>query len=369
MTSGASPTSKIVAVAVALLLASTIAQAGHKLEREDRKKVDVSGQTVIVIKNTRGKTIVVGEPGSKQVNIVANKWVGAKDAESAQRIMDALVFEVEVSDDKIVVISKLPEASQKDSSIWSVVKGGKLKAYIDLTVEVPYEFSVETYTTSGDVQVTNLAGEARISATSGDVLLRDIGGGSVIELTSGNIRAGDVGGDLRIAASSGDTEIKRVKGLVAVQATSGNVYAYEVGGDAMVNLVTGDFKIKGCLGDVNFSTAAGNAEIADVLGGVNATSSSGDLDVVIVPVGEKEFYLNTATGNIALHFVTVTDYGFLLNVNTCTGSIKGDLDIELEKITRRTLKGVVGSGKSRVIIETASGDVSIFERTEKNEKK
>ena len=112
MTSGASPTSKIVAVALPLLLASTIAQAGHKLEREDRKKVDVSGQTVIVIKNTRGKTIVVGEQGSKQVNIVANKWVGAKDAESAQRIMDALVFEVEVSDDKMQLRSAL--ASNQD---------------------------------------------------------------------------------------------------------------------------------------------------------------------------------------------------------------------------------------------------------------
>jgi hypothetical protein len=369
MTSGASPTSKIVAAALPLLLASTIAQAGHKLEREDRKRVDVSGQTVIVIKNTRGKTIVVGEQGSKQINIVANKWVGAKDAESAHRIMDALVFDVEVTDDKIAIISKLPEALKNDHSIWSMVKGGKLKASIDFTVEVPYEFSVETSTTSGDVQVTNIAGDASISATSGDVLLRDIGGGSVIELTSGDIDAGDVGGDLRIAASSGDTEIKRVKGVVAVQATSGNVYAYEVGGNAMVNLITGDLKIKGCLGDVNFSTAAGNAEIADVLGGVNATSSSGDLHVVIVPVGEKEFYLNTASGNIALHYVTVTDYGFLLNVNTCTGSIKGDLDIELDKITRRTLKGVVGSGRSRVIIETASGDVSIVERTEKSEKK
>jgi len=354
---------RIVAAALPLLLVSSLAYAGHKLQREETKTVDVDGQTAIIISNARGKTIVVGERGSTQIKIIANKLVHAGDAESAQRIMDALTFDVEVSGGKVAVISKLPHTSKKDRSFWSVVKGSKHGVLIDFTVEVPYEFDVQTSTTSGNVEVTNIAGTALVNATSGDVLLREIGGGSIVELTSGGIRADDIGGDLRIAASSGNTEVRRVKGVLAVQTTSGNVFAYEVGGDALVNLVTGDLDLKGCLGDVNFSTASGSATMIGVMGGVNATSSSGNLDVVIVPVGDKEFYLNTSSGNVVLHFLPERDYGFFLDVNTCTGAIRGDMELtKLDQVSRRRLKGKVGNGESRVIIETASGNVSIVER-------
>jgi hypothetical protein len=369
MTSFACPSSRIAAAVIPLLLVSGLAHAGQKLQREDRRKIDVSGQTAIVVTNARGKTIVVGEKGAKQISIVASKWVHAKDEETAQRIMDALDFDVDVLKDKVAVTSRLPKDISVDHSLWSVIKGSKLGAYIDLTVEVPYEFDVSTSTTNGDVQVTNVAGQANVNATSGDVLVRDVGRGSVIELTSGNIEAADLGGDLHIAASSGSADIRRVKGIVAVEATSGSVRAYEVAGDATVNLISGDLVLQGCLGNVNFSTSTGDAKIVDVRGGVNATSSSGDLDVMIVPVGEKEFYLNTASGNIALHFEPAKDYGFMLNVNTCTGAIQGDLDIKLDQITRRTLRGVAGNGKSRVVIETASGNVSIYEIAQKSEKR
>jgi hypothetical protein len=367
MISGASRRTRIVAAVLPLLLVSGFAYAGQKLQREDHKTIDVQGQTTIIINNARGKTIVVGERGAKTVKIVAEKWVHAKDSKSAQRIMDGLEFDVEVEGETIAVISKLPKDAGKDHSFWSVVKGKKHGAYIDITVEVPYEFGVETSTTSGDVQVTNISGLARVNATSGNVMLREIGGTSVIELTSGNINASEIGGDLHIAASSGNAEVRRVKGQLAVQATSGNVYAYEVGGGAMVNLITGDLELKGCLGDVIFSTSSGSALIKGVVGGVSATSSHGNLDVVIVPVGEKEFYLNTSSGDVVLHYFAAEDYGFLLDVNTCTGSIKGDLELtKLDRVTRRKLKGVVGNGKSRVVIETASGNVSIIERTGKS---
>jgi len=52
-------------------------------------------------------------------------------------------------------------------------------------------------------------------------------------------------------------------------------------------------------------------------------------------------------------------YGFALEVHTGTGSIEGDLDIELDEISRKALKGIVGSGEGRVTIETASGDIRV----------
>ena len=163
--------------------------------------------------------------------------------------------------------------------------------------------------------------------------------------------------------------MRRVKGLLKVETTSGNVHAYEVGGDAKVQLITGNLDLTGCLGNVDFSTSSGSGRIVGVRGSVSATSSSGDLDVAILPVGEKEFYLSTSSGNVVVQFLPEQNYGFLLDVNTCTGAIRGDMELtKLDQISRRKLKGVVGNGKSRVVIETASGNVSIIEGKKKSDK-
>ncbi len=368
MITGLHRKARLAGVALPLLLLAGAAYAGHKVQREDRKTVDVTTQTTLVITNTRGKTIVVGDPDSRQIKIIASKWVKASDAEAAERIMETLDFDVEVLENEVLIVSRLPRITKENRSLWEMVKRHGQIAWIDFTVEVPSRFDVHTNTTSGDVQLTNITGVANVNATSGDVLLREIGGESIIEITSGDIEAGEIGGNLRIVASSGSAEVHRVKGTLVVQTTSGNVYAREVGGDSMINLVTGNLELTGCLGDVNFSTSRGNARIVGVIGGVNATTSSGKLDVVIVPVGEKEFYLNTASGDVVLHYAPAEDYGFLLDVNTCTGWIKGDLDIKtVSQISRRKLRGVVGNGKSKVIIETASGNVSIVELSKKSD--
>lgn len=353
---------RAVGVALPLLLVAGLVYAGHKVQREERKTIDIGAQKTLVVTNTRGKTIVVGEPDAGQIRIVAAKWVKAKNPEAADRIMDALKYDVEVLADEVLIVSNQPKTASENRSLWEMVKGHGEIAWIDFTVEVPSRFDVRTSTTSGDVQVTNISGSAHVNATSGDVLLREIGREAVVELTSGDIRAGEIGGDLRIVASSGSSDVKRIKGGLAVQATSGSVMAREVGGNAMVSLISGNLELKDCLGDVSFSTSKGNARIAGVYGGVNATTSSGELDVVIVPVGEKEFYLNTSSGDVVLHYEPAKNYGFKLDVNTCTGGIKADMAIKnINQISRTKLAGIVGNGKSRVIIETASGNVSIVQ--------
>lgn len=367
MTARVHHNSRVLAILLPLLLVSGAAYAGHKLEREERIVVDVTDQTSLVVKNAQGKIIVVGHEDMSKVTIIAQKWVRAKNSAAASEIMKQLTFDVEEQPHEITVIAKRPKELEKATSVWSLVKGDKRIAYIDFTIEVPKDFNVKAASASGDVRITNLNGHAMVHATSGDVELREIAEQVVVNLTSGSVSAEDLGGDLHIAASSGDAEVRRVKGVFSMQATSGNVEAFEIEGDAQIKLYNGDLVLIGCLGDLDFSTATGDARIAEVLGSIKASSSSGDLDVVIVPVGDKEYFLNTSSGDIEVHYLTPTAYGFLLNINTCSGAIHGDLPIKLDKITRQTLKGIVGTGKSKVIVETASGNVFIRELKGKEE--
>lgn len=362
---GARKNSRVLAISLSLLVLSTAAIADHKLQKEERKVVDVNGQTGLVVKNAQGKVIIVGVSDLSQVIITAQKWVRARNSEKAEEIMKDLDFDVDERAEEIRIIARHPEGME-NKSVWSIIKGEKLGAYIDFTIEVPQNFNVKAATTSGDVRITNVEGTATVNATSGDVVLREIGGRTVVRLTSGRVDAIDIDGDLEIAASSGDVEVRRIKGALVLEATSGNLQAFEIGGDVLVKLFNGDLDITGCLGDLKFSTSNGDARIIDVLGSIDASTSSGDLDVVIVPVGNKKFFLNTSSGDVELHYLTTREYGFVLDVNTCTGSIRGDLDIKLDKITRQTLKGIVGhNSKSRVIVETASGNVIIREITKK----
>ncbi|MCK5408218.1 MAG: DUF4097 family beta strand repeat protein, partial [Candidatus Krumholzibacteria bacterium] len=97
----------------------------------------------------------------------------------------------------------------------------------------------------------------------------------------------------------------------------------------------------------------------NVLGSVRAFASSGDVTMHIVPVGNKEFVVKTASGDVSVMFASADRYGFLLDVSTASGSIEGDLDIRLDKVSRRVLRGVVGTGECKLMIETASGNIII----------
>jgi len=351
---------RILAAVVPVLLVAGTASAASRIHRDERRSIETSGQRTIVVRNGRGQTVIVGSPNERNVTVVADMYVRAGDDDTARSLMDELTFAVVEGEDEIVVETNRPEPRNKRRGLLSMLRGSS-EAYIDYTIEVPRSFGVVSWSTSGDVRVTNVGGDAEIHATSGDVSLREIGGSARVELTSGTIDATSVARDLRILASSGSAVVERVGGGLVMQATSADVEARQVAGDCQVQLITGDFDLDGCLGNVHFQTSTGDAEFRNVEGGINAITASGRLVVMIVPVGDKEFVLSSSSGDIDVSYKMPRDYGFLLDVATGTGSISGDLAIKVEEINRRRLKGIVGTGKSKLIIETASGDVTIAE--------
>jgi len=351
------------------LLAGTAADvhAGHRSEREDRQTVSVADQTGVFVVNPRGRAVVIGNPDASEVTIVATRVAKARSEKDAEALLQKIEWKVYEKDGQIVV-KTTREGDRGDRSLWSVIRGDHAVAWVDYAIEVPRRLDVRIATTSGEGRIRSIDGLARVHATSGDVEVRDVGGGVQVDLTSGTVEARDIRGDMTLVASSGSANLDGIDGSVEVTATSGSLALYRVGGNTTVTLVSGDLTVRGCLGDVVFVTQSGDAEIHDVEGSISAVTSSGDLDVIIVPVGEKEFNLSSSSGDIDVRYSVPDDYGFKLNVNTNSGSIEGDMAIKVDKITRRQLKGIVGSGKSRVVIETASGDVKISQKNgaEKN---
>ena len=80
------------------------------------------------------------------------------------------------------------------------------------------------------------------------------------------------------------------------------------------------------------------------------------------PCLKKDNVFTSSSGDVDVVFEAREGYGFLLDISTNSGAIEGDLDIKLNKISRKILRGVVGSGDGLVYIETASGDIRIKQK-------
>ncbi len=363
------------ALASVLLLAVVLSSSGDVLagsssrEEQESRTVTIDGETKIYVKNARGKTIIVGRKDAVDVTVRAVKYVRAGDSQTATEWMDELNVTVDTDGEGISVISSHPKWARETGGFWTFLKRIKHKAYIDYTIEVPSRFDAKVASTSGDVQITSLNGSVKLFGSSGDVFLKDIGGGTFIELSSGDVRIKGIGGDLYVRMSSGDANVRDVGGLLRVQATSGDMEVTGVGGDASVELSSGSLVLKGCGGNVVVKTQSGDGEISGVEGSIQAVATSGDLYVTLNSVGPKDNVFKSSSGDVEVVFHTPEGYGFVLEVSTNSGSIEGDLDIALDKISRNLLRGVVGTGDGRVYIETASGDIRIKQTAKQAETK
>jgi hypothetical protein len=329
------------------------------VEKRESRTVKVETETKIYVKNARGKTIIVGRKDANAVTIRVLKSVRAKDARTAAEWMDELGYSIESDGAQISVVSHHPRKAEQGGNLWTLLRRINDRACIDFTIEVPSAFDAKVSSTSGDVQITSLEGGARLFGSSGDVFLKGIGGSAFVELSSGTVEADAIGKDLHVRMSSGDALARQVGGSVTVQGTSGDAQVNDVGGDASVTLSSGDLTLKGCRGNVSAKAYTGDIQIDDVGGAVRADATSGDICVTVTPVGANEHLIETSSGDVEVAFHTPEGYGFLLEIETGSGSIEGDLDIKLDEISRKTLKGVVGKGGGRVSIETASGDIRI----------
>ncbi len=349
-----------------LLFAFTLSIAGNTIAKTIReevtKKYPVSGETKLYVQNKSGKTIVVGKSDIESIHISATKIVKTRGAEAAEKLMQSLGFDVESQGDEVWIISRYPDSRKEEKSFWSFFRGLKHRASIDYMIEVPRNFDVRVTSTSGDVEVSSIDGDAKLNGTSGDVLVRHVGGSIQIELTSGDVEVKDIGREVRIQLSSGSAFVDGTGGGLRLAATSGDVEAFNIDGDADVKLVSGNLTVKGCTGDLISVSSSGDMSIYDVRGSAQLSSSSGDIDIFFSVIEEGKYALSTCSGDVDVLYQSPRDIGFLLDVNTMSGTIDGDLEIKLEKVSRRQLKGVVGNGKASLVIATASGDITIYKK-------
>lgn len=351
-------------IVVLSILLSGAAYAGSvKHEERVEKTVELDGATRIVVESKSGDISVIGEAGKTEVFLTIIKRVKAENKEEAESLAKLLDVEIVRVGKELVIRTKYPERKETKKSIFSYLMQRYPKMSMELHLVVPSKLNIELMTASGDLTASDIEGSVELSAASGNLESNNIGGSLSMTVASGDIEAEGIGGEARFSSASGDISARKITGDALVQTASGDIEISDIGGDVEAETITGDVTVDG-VGSVFYKGVSGSARFIDVRCGVTAASASGDLSFRVIPETDYDYIISASSGDIKLHFLIAMPGGYVLRAETTTGDINASLPIRLTKVGRTHIAGVVRDGKSKVVLETASGDISIVEPEE-----
>ncbi len=348
--------SVLVFIGVGLLAITGSAQA-KLFQFKTTNEYAVEKDFKLSLTNTSGSIQISYRPGDKVV-VEVNKEIDAPSREEAEKMADRLEVVVKADKDDIDISAQYP-FENRSRDFWRRLFGlhEQLSSSVRFFVEVPTSTRLEVSTTSGDVSLLGLEGEATISGTSGDIKVVGFTGDLNVETTSGDLSFKDVKGNVDANSTSSDMLFDNITGNVVVQSTSGDTEAHFVTGKTRITKTSGDVRIEAAGSDVDVNTTSGNIDIEQRAGGVFVSSSSGDVSIHSEMTDGKRFEVETISGDITLR-VPAEMKGYV-KLETISGSINTDLAIEVRTFNKHSLEGRIGGEGPEVILSTTSGDINL----------
>lgn len=308
----------IILVGLFLLMGFYPAEGAAKeiFEEKFEKTVSLAKDGEVILKNISGN-IEVKSWDKGEVKIEALKVSKAStlsEAEENAKRVEILVKK----EDKILRIDTKYQESQ------NLFRKKSLNVSINYNLLIPAKASAKINSVSGNVDLEEIGGAAKVHVVSGDVGARKTDKGVDCETVSGNLEIRDIAGDAYLKTVSGDITVERIKGSINAEVVSGNIELMAVS-DA--NVVEG----KSISGAVIYQGK--------------------------IKRGGR-YTLKSHSGNVSM--TLPADSGFELEAKTFSGNIESDFEITVSgQISKRKISGVVNEGGAVVKLSTFSGDISL----------
>lgn len=152
---------------------------------------------------------------------------------------------------------------------------------VDVTIDLPTDSRVAATAGLADVRCEGRLGESRISTSSGDIQLDQVGKLRV-DAGDGDISVTRSSGHLEATTSNGEIRIREIDGPAMARTVNGGITIGEVRGDARLNTAHGEITVDRALASVAAKTAAGDIRIREVVrGSVALDTGAGELEVGI----------------------------------------------------------------------------------------
>ena len=216
------------------------------------------------------------------------------------------------------------------------------EVYADIRVEVPPGRSIEVYVAAGEASAEDIDGDVSIDTGSGAVEVSGIRGALSVDTGSGSVRVSGVEGETSIDTGSGNVRVDDVRGgPILVDTGSGRVVGSDLAGPS-----------------IHVDTGSGSIELARVDSpDLYLATGSGSVELELLSDVER---LDVDTGSGSVTVYLPDDVGADIELDSGSGGIDLDFQVELTTMRRNHIEGVIGDGQGRIRIDTGSGAIRLL---------
>lgn len=216
------------------------------------------------------------------------------------------------------------------------IKTGSIKHTNSLVIKDDWKADVDLEEfKNGTVQAKNIDSDIKIQTTSGDV-------------TIGNVKSAwihSTSGSITIGKSVGSCDLKTVSGTVSVEGLAGGE----------ISTTSGEIEVGLNTSSLGIQTISGDVDVKNTTSQISVGTTSGDIAINSMLVGDGEINLNTVSGDVELG---------IEKGSSLTGywkSVSGDFNISggefSQKGDEKSFK--IGDGKAVLHANTTSGDIYV----------
>jgi len=188
------------------------------------------------------------------------------------------------------------------------IAGRNAQFWVQFTIYVPSNFSVEVHTGAGDIETGDIGGHALLVTEGGNITTGRIGGidhlvsmnsapVAKIETQGGHITVLDIAGDLDAFTAGGFIQARDVAGNAKIRTGGGHIRAAHIRGTAQLETDGGNITVGEAGALVGVRTGGGQIDFGEVQGSVHAETGGGGVRVMYVS-GPME--VETSGGGICL---------------------------------------------------------------------
>jgi hypothetical protein len=337
-------------VALLFVVATALPAQAQQVER-----YELSGKEIAVY-NIAGVAKLQGGSGSE---VIVEVRRGGGDAEQLQietgRINGRETLRVIYPGDR-VIYGEMSRGSRtqmrvREDGTFGNTRGSRrvtvagsgrgLEAFADLIITVPRGVELATYIGVGEINAAGI--EASLN----------------LDTHSGTVDVNKVSGDLLVDTGSGRVSVTETRGNLNVDTGSGRVTLTDCQGDEIL-VDTGSGRVTGnklLAGSIEIDTGSGGIDIQDVKAEeISLDTGSGSVELGLM---SNVRYVNIDTGSGGVTMTVPATLGADVEIDTGSGGITVDVPMEYQRKTRSYVRGLIGDGKGRIIIDTGSGGVRI----------
>jgi len=222
-------------------------------------------------------------------------------------------------------------------------RGRGLEAYADLTISVPAGQSLSVYLAVGEGRVENVDGTIVMDTQSAPVFASGTLGSLTVDVGSGHVEVRDAQGEVDIDTGSGSVDVTNVTGrTLFIDTGSGSVSAIGVTVD-----------------DLTIDTGSGEI-VAEGVASPNITLDTGSGSIELEATDNAEnIEIDTGSGEVTV--AVPESFGAEVEIDTGSGGIELDMPLTMRRWQRDYVRGTIGDGRGRLLVDTGSGSIRILQ--------